>query len=125
VFISSDVNGLKKVNDTLGHVAGDELLIGAANCMKQCFEPYGRVYRIGGDEFASIIFANETQLESIKKDFDDITAKWSGKLVDSLSVSCGYVTRLEVNTNSVHEIANIADKRMYEVKAEHYRKCAN
>jgi diguanylate cyclase (GGDEF)-like protein len=125
VFISSDVNGLKKVNDTLGHVAGDELLIGAANCMKQCFEPYGRVYRIGGDEFASIIFANETQLESIKKDFDDITAKWSGKLVDSLSVSCGYVTRLEVNTNSVHEIANIADKMMYEVKAEHYRKCAN
>jgi diguanylate cyclase (GGDEF)-like protein len=122
VFVSLDVNGLKKVNDTLGHIAGDELLVGAASCMKQCFGPYGKIYRIGGDEFVAMIFANESQLQSIKKDFEAVTAKWSGSLVNSLSISCGYVTKLELDITSVHEIANIADKRMYEVKSAFYRR---
>jgi diguanylate cyclase (GGDEF)-like protein len=120
VFVSIDVNGLKKVNDTMGHVAGDELLVGAATCMKQCFWPYGRVYRVGGDEFAAMIYANETQLKNIKADFENTVAKWSGSLVKQLSVSCGYVTRQEVDTTSIHEIANIADKRMYEAKTAFY-----
>jgi diguanylate cyclase (GGDEF)-like protein len=122
VFVSLDVNGLKTVNDTLGHIAGDELLIGAAGCMKQCFAPYGRVYRTGGDEFAAIIFANESQLKKIKIDFEDAIAKWSGNRVKSLSVSSGYVTKREEVSTSVHEIANIADKRMYEAKAMFYKK---
>jgi diguanylate cyclase (GGDEF)-like protein len=120
VFVSLDLNGLKKVNDTLGHIAGDELLVGAARCIKQCFGPYGKVYRIGGDEFVAMIFANETQLAGIKKDFEEVTAKWSGDMVKSLSVSCGYVTRQEVDITSVHAIANIADQRMYAAKAKHY-----
>jgi diguanylate cyclase (GGDEF)-like protein len=117
VFASLDVNGLKKVNDTMGHKAGDELLIGAADCMKRCFEPYGKVYRTGGDEFAVMFFANDNQLKNIKTDFEDTTAKWSGKLVKSLSISCGYVTKHEAAAASVHEMAEIADKRMYEAKA--------
>jgi diguanylate cyclase (GGDEF)-like protein len=120
VFVSLDVNGLKKVNDTMGHAAGDELIMGAAECMKRCFGSYGRIYRTGGDEFAAIIFANEIQLHGIRQDFEDITAKWSGTLVERLSVSCGYVVQSEVETTSIHEIANIADKRMYEAKAAHY-----
>jgi diguanylate cyclase (GGDEF)-like protein len=122
VFVSFDVNGLKTVNDNLGHAAGDELLIGAASCMKQCFEPYGKVYRIGGDEFAAILSADETQLQSIKTDFAAVTAKWSGSLVDSLSISSGYVTGHETDRASVHEIANLADKRMYEAKSAFYGK---
>jgi diguanylate cyclase (GGDEF)-like protein len=124
VFVSLDVNGLKTVNDGMGHVAGDDLLIGAANCMKQCFEPYGKVYRVGGDEFIAIIFANEIQLQSIKRSFEEATDKWTGNLVDSLSVSCGYVAKREVNTTSIREIANMADKKMYKVKSEFYRRSA-
>jgi diguanylate cyclase (GGDEF)-like protein len=120
VFVSLDVNGLKPVNDTLGHAAGDELLTGAAGCMKRCFGSYGKIYRTGGDEFAAIIFASETQLENIKKDFAQTTAGWSGKLVKSLSISTGYVARREVNTDSVHVMANLADKKMYEAKAAFY-----
>jgi diguanylate cyclase (GGDEF)-like protein len=121
VFVSLDVNGLKPVNDTLGHAAGDELLTGAAGCMKRCFGPYGKIYRTGGDEFAAIIFASETQLEKIKNDFAQTTAGWSGKLVKSLSVSTGYVARREVNTDSVHVMANLADKKMYEAKTAFYK----
>jgi diguanylate cyclase (GGDEF)-like protein len=125
VFVSMDVNGLKTVNDTMGHIAGDELLFGAATCMRQCFEPYGKIYRTGGDEFVAMIFANETQLQYIKRDFEHVTASWSGSLVKKLSVSCGYVTKREADTASVHEMANFADKRMYEAKSEYYRKSSN
>jgi diguanylate cyclase (GGDEF)-like protein len=120
VFVSLDVNGLKTVNDNLGHVAGDELLIGAANCIEECFGQYGKIYRIGGDEFVAMISVNEIQLQVIKRNFEDTTAKWSGNLVDSLSVSCGYVTKMEAGNISMHEMANIADKRMYEAKNRFY-----
>ena len=50
-----DVNGLKKVNDQLGHDAGDELLKGASSCISRCFGSYGKAYRTGGDEFIAIV----------------------------------------------------------------------
>ncbi len=45
-----DVMGLKRVNDTQGHKAGDELLVRAGECLKTEFKDYG-LFRIGGDEF--------------------------------------------------------------------------
>lgn len=52
VYVTADINGLKTANDTLGHAAGDELIRGAAGCLEKSFGAYGKVYRIGGDEFA-------------------------------------------------------------------------
>ena len=56
IYISMDVNGLKIINDSHGHAAGDELICGAAACMRSCFDKYGKVYRIGGDEFVAVLF---------------------------------------------------------------------
>ncbi|MGN0316552.1 MAG: GGDEF domain-containing protein [Lachnospira sp.] len=122
VFVSIDVNGLKVVNDTMGHAAGDELLKGVARCMKHCFGRWGKVYRIGGDEFAIILSADSNRLEGIKENFEETINNWSGKIVKSLSVSCGYVTKKEYHDSTVAEMAQIADDRMYEAKAEYYRK---
>lgn len=121
VYVSIDVNELKTVNDTLGHEAGDELIIGAAYCLKQCLGPYGRVYRIGGDEFAAIIFTSREQLDLIRKDLEDVTIRWKGKQVNSLSISAGFVRKDEVTTSSVRDMAVIADKRMYETKSAYYK----
>lgn len=120
VYAALDVNGLKTVNDTLGHSAGDELIQGAAECMKQCFGSYGRVYRIGGDEFVSIIFVDESELGKIRRDFDEVVSHWSGMMVDSISVSCGYVYSREKNWKSFEEISHEADLRMYEAKEKYY-----
>ena len=122
VYASIDVNGLKVVNDEIGHAAGDELIKGAADCMLKAFGSYGKVYRTGGDEFVSIFFAGKEQLEAIKADLEDITDRWSGKLVSSLALSVGYVAKRECENETILDIAKIADKRMYQAKSAYYAK---
>jgi len=121
VYVSADVNSLKNINDTLGHSAGDELLVGASECLKRCFGPYGKLYRIGGDEFIAIIFVDEEHLNIAKKEIEELASDWKGKIVGNLTISCGYVSKSEVNDMPVRQIAVLADKRMYEAKDEYYR----
>ena len=122
VFIAMDINGLKQVNDTYGHAAGDELIIGAATCMKHCFSANGKLYRIGGDEFMAIIYASQEQLAALLRDFEDAVLTWHGKLIDSLSVSCGSVTRKDVTTGNIREMITLADERMYKNKSLYYQR---
>lgn len=122
VVIAMDINGLKQVNDNLGHAAGDELILGAATCMKQCFSSYGKIFRTGGDEFIALIHANDNQVESILQDFEETTLSWHGKLVESLSISYGHITRKEVKNGNIREMITLADDRMYKNKAEYYQR---
>lgn len=120
VYASIDINGLKHVNDTLGHAAGDELICGAASCLKQTFGNYGRVYRTGGDEFISIFFADEEKLKFLLQDLENLVDHWSGQFVDSLSLSVACASKREFPTETVDELSKIADKRMYEAKERYY-----
>lgn len=122
VYASIDVNGLKVVNDEIGHAAGDELIKGAADCMKEVFSHYGKVYRTGGDEFVSIFFADREQLETIKKELEQVTGNWSGNLVSTLALSVGYIAEYECTDESILDIAKLADKRMYKAKSAYYSK---
>ena len=122
VYVSMDLNGLKTTNDNLGHEAGDELIIGAASCMKQCFGNYGELYRVGGDEFAALIFADDSRLSSIKLDFAEMMKNWTDEHRMALSVSCGYVRVSGHEELSFEEIAKLADDRMYDAKSQYYNR---
>ncbi|MDO5154968.1 MAG: diguanylate cyclase [Eubacteriales bacterium] len=122
VYASIDVNGLKVVNDEIGHAAGDELIKGAADCMLKAFGNYGKVYRTGGDEFVSIFFANNKQLVVIKDELESITENWSGELVSSLALSVGCVSKSECEDATILDMAKIADERMYQAKSAYYAK---
>lgn len=119
-LLSVDVNGLKVVNDTLGHSAGDELLSGVADCLRNCFRQYGRIYRLGGDEYAAIIYISPGNLPKLIDQFDEMVNNWHGKLVDKMSISLGYVTRAEGMDKSIYDMAKIADARMYKAKESYY-----
>lgn len=121
IYVSMDVNGLKIVNDSLGHAAGDELLLGAAECMYRAFDEYGKVYRIGGDEFIAIIFTDAQRFKEIEEHFETCVNQWYGKQIQSMTISFGYVSSREKNWKSMTEIAHAADVRMYERKAMYYR----
>lgn len=120
LYISMDLNGLKHANDSYGHAAGDELICAAADCMKNSFSEYGKVYRIGGDEFV-VITKNIGRFEEVLKNFERSVEEWHGKYIDSMTVSYGYVFSSEEKWNSVYDIAKAADKRMYKSKANFYR----
>lgn len=120
VYISLDLNGLKKANDTLGHSAGDELICAAANCMKFAFASYGKIYRIGGDEFVVWIQESVSNIDSILQVFDATISDWHGKYSNSISISYGVVKSSEQSFDSVHEISKLADERMYKSKSEYY-----
>lgn len=121
VYVSIDVNSLKVTNDAKGHEAGDELLLGAAECMKKCFGPYGKIFRIGGDEFVVIMHADDESLEKVKRELEETTSSWSGELVDEVALSCGYVSYKETEDMDMRQIAVLADKRMYADKAKYYK----
>lgn len=120
-YISFDVNGLKTVNDDLGHDAGDELINGAVSCMKAVFLKHGKIYRLGGDEFAGLISADAELMKMLCEDFDERIRSWKGEMVKSISVSYGYVLSSEAQGKPMSEIAGMADKRMYEAKAKYYQ----
>lgn len=125
IIVALDVNGLKRVNDTLGHKAGDELIIGAAHCMDKEFSLLGKVYRTGGDEFMAILRCDIDRLKVAFESFDQDIKNWSGNLVGSLSISYGYVDIKDYAGITARELASEADKRMYEAKAEYYRQSGN
>lgn len=120
VIVALDLNGLKTVNDTLGHKAGDELIIGAGKCIKESFMSVGKVYRTGGDEFMAILRCEKDKLPDILAGFDRNMEAWKGILVKSLSISYGYSIAADEGDVSIAELVALADKRMYEAKADYY-----
>jgi diguanylate cyclase (GGDEF)-like protein len=50
-----DLNGLKRINDSAGHQAGDRKIRAAAECLRETFRGSDCAYRIGGDEFAVLL----------------------------------------------------------------------
>lgn len=124
-YISLDLNGLKKANDTLGHSAGDEFICAAANCMKFAFASYGKIYRIGGDEFVVLIHESVSNIDSILQVFDTTIHDWHGKYSNSMSVSYGVVKSSEQDFDSIHSVFKLADERMYKNKYEYYNMSGN
>ena len=120
VCMTADLNGLKTVNDTQGHKAGDELIHAAAQCLKKCLGKYGDIYRIGGDEFAAFLSISGEDLEKAEKELEKEQAGWSGEMIRSLSISCGFASIREFPSENITELEKIADERMYAAKTEYY-----
>lgn len=120
VVVSVDVNGLKDVNDKLGHIAGDELICAAAECLKSCFGGYGRIYRTGGDEFMGLLNIDSERFELLMKNFETTTQRYKGEYITGVSASYGYCYANEAENISVDELRKISDKRMYDAKAAYY-----
>lgn len=109
-LIFMDLDGFKAINDSYGHMAGDEYLCSFAALAKQCIGKTGRLYRIGGDEFVGIIMAIDAsdiieRLENIKFELDGIRFK---------GVSIGYARSSDYK--NLDMLTEAADKNMYKNK---------
>ena len=116
-----DINGLKNVNDMFGHEAGDELIIGAANCIKDASKEGSKIYRIGGDEFILIAEMNDSDAKAFLGKLDANTSAWKGQKSGHLAVSAGYALAKQHKDCSLEKLAIIADQEMYKAKANYYK----
>ena len=113
--VYGDVTGLKGVNDTLGHKAGDGLILRAGACLEQVFGDYG-VFRIGGDELLVLCaqIDQDTLAERIRQ-LECLTAE------KDVNIAVGVTWQDRADTH-LDELLQEAEKRMYEDKAEYYKK---
>lgn len=118
VLFSVDVNDLKTTNDTLGHAAGDELILGAAECLIGAIAYAGKIYRMGGDEFFALLHTPDA--EEIKHKILKRTEAWHGTFQSSLSLAVGYACVADMPNVKFSELERMADSRMYVEKEKHY-----
>lgn len=117
-----DLNGFKAVNDSLGHEAGDLVLVGVAQAIRAMVRKYDIFVRMGGDEF--VILLPDTD--------EDMAASFVGRLRSTLAgidvpALCGLDTSLRISASvgvsrhqpgqTLEELVRAADQRMYEEKA--------
>ena len=115
-YIMMDANNLKKINDSLGHNKGDELIITIAKCMRAAVGQNGQCYRIGGDEFV-IILKNKTA-EETEEIIRQVRAEieFADEQSDiPISVAMGYAWTDAAEKN-LPELIHYADEKMYKDK---------
>ncbi len=109
-----DVTGLKRVNDTQGHEAGDKLILCACESLKRVFAGY-ELFRIGGDEFLVLCPGIEEagvseKIKELKKDMQE----------NSVTMAVGAVWQKEGRKN-IDRLLSESEKLMYEDKSAYYK----
>ena len=118
VLYMIDMDNFKCLNDTLGHMAGDEFLVELATAIKKCFRESDIVGRIGGDEF--FVFMKNTPSHMVME-------RKAQELLEAVrTVSAGYptiplsgsigISVFPQNGNTLEELYNQADVALYEAK---------
>jgi len=119
-LLALDLDGFKLVNDTLGHGAGDELLMSCARALRSRLRETDTVARLGGDEFAVLLSDQSIEeaeivagalVETIRRCSSQIRRSYPGRV----SVSIG-VAAFTDPVCTADEILTAADRAMYEAK---------
>jgi diguanylate cyclase (GGDEF)-like protein len=119
ILFFADLDGLKWINDTLGHEEGDKALIEAASMLKETFRSSDIIARMGGDEFAILAIDPEEIdpeiiVNRLQNQIDMHNNQANRKYKLSISIGCSFHD--PENPSSVDELMVNADQLMYEQK---------
>ena len=115
-----DLDSFKKINDSLGHLAGDELLIAFSRSLKECVRSKDTLARLGGDEFAILVYpiqelSNATNLaERIAQKLEKPLQLMGRELFVTASIGIAPSTN---EYSQVEDLLRDADTAMYRAKA--------
>ena len=116
MVLFADLDGLKRVNDTQGHAAGDRLIADAALILRSTFRDSDVIGRLGGDEFAVILHESEEQSsEAVAARLNEQIRSHNaaGSEPHELSMSVGISTCDSAKSISFDELVSKADAEMY------------
>lgn len=119
-IVTMDVNGLKMINDTLGHAEGDKYIQSAANTISAAYGEMGKIFRTGGDEFVAILHCNQSQYDGLIKRLKDEIKKTNDASGGELAIAAGAVYWNDHHELNLGELEKLADGRMYEDKRNYY-----
>jgi diguanylate cyclase (GGDEF)-like protein len=116
VVLSADVDHLKAINDAHGHQAGDELLVAAANVLREELRNTDLVARVGGDEFGALLPETDAAtMQAITMRINEACAEWRGSVPEvRLSMSVGWA--VPGPFGDLREALHSADGQMYLAK---------
>lgn len=120
-IVTFDLNNLKWCNDNLGHSAGDAYIEAAAVIIQSVFGKYGNCYRIGGDEFCTVMErASKVNIESCIQTLRKKEKKFEKEKKNhiTIQIACGYAIFNPDTDQSFEDTRNRADIKMYESKKE-------
>ncbi len=116
-----DMNGLKKINDTLGHSAGDKALVALAGALRGCLREYDFVARMGGDEFVLLLPGMGVEDASMKRLDLAVAVKALNKDLPGLEISVSLGSASYPNDGlTTEKLLAVADHRMYWHKRYHH-----
>ena len=120
VLVFTDIDLFKQINDTHGHLKGDEVLKKVATTLKNNIRPYDKVFRVGGDEFAIIFKTSDIdgmlgRLERIKQQINSTTFQGTDGTVFHTTLSFG-VYKPTHKPLTVHNAYIEVDKQLYRAK---------
>ena len=105
------MNGLKTINDTLGHEKGDEFIVSASRIICEQFK-HSPVFRIGGDEFAVVLENTDYQnREELESQFNEIME--SQQFEEEVVVAMGMSEYIDGTDYTIHDVFDRADHKMY------------
>lgn len=114
-----DLDGFKQINDTMGHDAGDKLLIALANTFDENLPKNATAYRLGGDEFAIIIENIKTTADVVKL-LDDLREKFRTPInIDGTNITLEYSLGIALYPEDAvnrKDLIMYADDAMYYIK---------
>lgn len=118
-IVMFDINGLKEINDELGHEAGDEYIVSSCRLICSVFN-HSPVFRIGGDEFVCILTGRDYELRdrclrTMKEIMETLRRSTQVSAVKKVSVAAGMAI-LEEDDTSIADVFKRADEQMYENK---------
>ena len=108
-----DMNGFKQVNDTYGHLAGDQVLVDVGQALRSALRSQDTLARQGGDEFS--VLAPETSSEQAEQLIQRVHAAMETGLEGRLSASAGWATFPDDGTDA-DTLLNLADADLRRVK---------
>lgn len=113
--IMGDANGLKVVNDTFGHVEGDNLLKTVTTILKEVCKDKGVIFRVGGDEFVVLVpRTDKRECENIIKEIFNQCEKYKDELIN-ISIALG-ASVTESKDKSIYEAVKEAEDKVYRQK---------